>query len=455
MESERASFSTAALDVLQRAMRALAVQNRLLLQAGECSALSALGFHILNHTAEFLPYDRAILLAADGRMIGVSGTATPDQNSGLAEDRCAWVAALQNKPQIVVPDALPRELRERWQSFSAGVKGCAALWVPLGEGLPGLWLERWNALSWREKELESFLPLAGGYGNFWRRLDSAPGGWLKCCRKKITRRRSFIGALVLLAFLLLPVRLRIVALCEVIPEEPAAIAAKIDGVVERVLARPGEAVAEGQPLVRLEPEVVLQERQSARQALNEAHARYLSARTGALHDPRQRAQLPELANRLRQEQARLALADFRARNLTIPAPISGVAIITDPDEWAGRPVTVGERILVVADPARSRVRIFLPLTDKIDFAPQAPVKVILDNDSAASRSATLRQVAAHASERPGVGGCFFAEADWLDPADSGLSLGVSGTAVVYGQRVPLAYWLLRRPLAALRRWCGI
>jgi multidrug efflux pump subunit AcrA (membrane-fusion protein) len=242
----------------------------------------------------------------------------------------------------------------------------------------------------------------------------------------------------------------------VVPQEPAAIAAKIDGVVEKVLVRPGQTVQSGQALVRLEPEVVLQERKAAQQALGEAYAKYLSARSGAVHDPRQRVVLPELTNHLRQEQARLALADFRARNLQIVAPAAGVAVLADPDEWAGKPVTVGERIMQVADPACSRVRIYLPLTDKIDFPPQAQVKVILNNDSASSRPAILRQVAAHATERPGAGSSFNAEADWQEGEQAGgLSLGVSGTAVVYGERVPLLYWLLRRPLAALRGYCGI
>ena len=152
------------------------------------------------------------------------------------------------------------------------------------------------------------------------------------------------------------------------------------------------------------------------------------------------------------------MAEFRAKNLLITAPLSGVAIINNPDEWAGKPVSVGERIMQVADPARSRVRIYLPLNDKLDFPEKAEVKVILNNDSASSRPAVLKRVAAHASERPeSGGGCFVAEADWPEDgsATSNLPLGVGGTAVVYGNRVPLAYWLIRRPLAALRGYFGI
>lgn len=455
MSSDGPEMQAAALEVLQKALRHLASQNRLLLQAAACATQQELCFHILNRTVEFVSYDRAVLLGSDGSLLGVSGVAAADPHSALADDRRRWTSSLGSAPQIVAETSIPPESLASWAQYRVSVKGCSALWMPLGGDLPGLWLERWNGTPWREKELESLEPLCGGYGNLWRRLETSPGGWRKQLQSRLTRRNLVIGALALAILSLLPLRLRIVAPCEVIPEEPAAIAARIDGVVERVLARPGETVAKHQPLVRLETEVVLQEQQSARQALNEAHARYLSARTGALRDPQQRALLPELANRLRQEQARLALADFRAENLVIASPTSGVAVITDPDEWSGRPVTVGERILTVANPARCRVRIFLPLKDKIGFPPDAPVKVILDNDSASSRRAVLLQVAAHASEQPGLGGCFQAEARWENSEDAGLPLGVGGIAIVYGNRVPLAYWLLRRPLSALRGWLGI
>ena len=33
-------------------------------------------------------------------------------------------------------------------------------------------------------------------------------------------------------------------------------------------------------------------------------------------------------------------------------------------------------------------------------------------------------------------------------------IGLSGTAKLYGERAPLGYYLLRRPLAALREWTG-
>ena len=51
-------------------------------------------------------------------------------------------------------------------------------------------------------------------------------------------------------------------------------------------------------------------------------------------------------------------------------------------------------------------------------------------------------------------GEFRAEADWHDHARQ-VKLGLQGSAVLYGDSVPLGYWLLRRPLAGARKFVGI
>ncbi|MCY1380047.1 hypothetical protein D9M69_678280 [compost metagenome] len=41
-------------------------------------------------------------------------------------------------------------------------------------------------------------------------------------------------------------------------------------------------------------------------------------------------------------------------------------------------------------------------------------------------------------------------------ADEGRAhIGLRGVAKVYGEWQPIAYWLLRRPLGALRQWVGL
>jgi hypothetical protein len=50
---------------------------------------------------------------------------------------------------------------------------------------------------------------------------------------------------------------------------------------------------------------------------------------------------------------------------------------------------------------------------------------------------------------------FRAEATW-DPAEptADIRLGLSGRAMLYGPRVSIAWWLLRKPWASVRRTFG-
>ena len=43
----------------------------------------------------------------------------------------------------------------------------------------------------------------------------------------------------------------------------------------------------------------------------------------------------------------------------------------------------------------------------------------------------------------------------LDEKNDKTRIGLKGTAKLYGERVALGYWLLRRPLAAAREWLGL
>ena len=49
---------------------------------------------------------------------------------------------------------------------------------------------------------------------------------------------------------------------------------------------------------------------------------------------------------------------------------------------------------------------------------------------------------------------FVAEADWLKP-EPGAKTGLKGSAILFGQDVPLFYWIFRRPWVAVRRWTGV
>jgi hypothetical protein len=123
-------------------------------------------------------------------------------------------------------------------------------------------------------------------------------------------------------------------------------------------------------------------------------------------------------------------------------------------DWEGRPVATGERIMQVASPDEVQLRIEMPVKDAIVVRDGAPVRIYLDSDPLKPLSGRLERASFHATPVPG-GGLAFTLLAGVDPGEPLPRIGYRGTAQVFGDRVPLAYYVLRRPLTSLRQWIGL
>jgi hypothetical protein len=177
------------------------------------------------------------------------------------------------------------------------------------------------------------------------------------------------------------------------------------------------------------------------------------ARTSALEEPTARAEVALLENRLAQEETRLRMAADRAGRLLVTAPRAGTVILDDPAAWSGRPVQLGERILRVADPQQTKLLVKVPVTDVVALDEHEPVTVILASDPAQPLRAHVNYASNHAEVGANQQTFFRVEAEWI--TDQAPSLGQRGSAVLNGPEVSLGYWLLRRPLAAVRTTLGV
>lgn len=429
----------------------LAVIQRLLLEAGNAGTRRELIFHILNRSVEIARYDRAVLWDLRRKrpvLMGVSGTSAADGHSALVG---RWRELVEGIPERDKPRILSVASGEGEKRFEQSV-----LWLPLrtrGECHAGLWLERWSAPAWSENDAKILAPLVTGYGNAFRPFF--PEGRLARFARRRATWAAAVAALAAFAVLFFArAPLRIVAVCEVVPNRPYLVNAPIDGVIEEVLVRPGQEVGEGDELFVYAGEAAAEEYNVAWQQADMVRSDLARARAQALGDRAARAQVRILESRVRQEEARLEAAEFRLGRLRVRAGRPGVALVGEQAEWRGRPVATGEAIMMLVDPGDSKVRIWLPQDDRIDFDPAQPVSIMLNAESGGSRLADLEYVAAHAQPGPeGVYG-FMAEARWRDGSE-GVNIGMRGIAVVYGERVRLGYWLFRKPLASVRRFLGI
>ena len=256
----------------------------------------------------------------------------------------------------------------------------------------------------------------------------------------------------MLAVLCIPVRLTVLAPGELVPANPATIRSPLEGVIARFDVKPNEAVKKGQPLFDFDEAELASRAQVAEQALATAEAEYRQALQLALTDGKSKAQLATLQGKIEERRAETDFLQGQAARARVTAPRDGIALFDDPSEWIGRPVVTGERIMRIAAPQDVEVEAWLAVGDAIPLVPGAPVKLYLAAGPLDAVDAHVRYVGYEAVQRPDGSFAYRVRAT-LDET-SGQRVGLKGTAKLSGDRVPVAYWIIRRPLAAIRQALG-
>jgi multidrug resistance efflux pump len=271
----------------------------------------------------------------------------------------------------------------------------------------------------------------------------------------ISRKSAAVCVAALAALCFVPISMSALAPVEVTPKNAFVVTAPIEGVVERVLVDPNAAVRKGQPLVQMADTVLKNRLEVAEREAIVAEAKVKKASQLAFLDARGRHDLGVAQAELQLRYAERDYARDLLQRATIKAARDGVAFFTEPKDLIGRPVAVGERLMDLADPQQLEFRIDLPVADAIVLADGARVKVFLDSEPLNPIEARLVRADFQARPRENQQLAFRLIADRTDATARALRLGVRGTAQVYSEKVPLGFYLFRRPLSAARQWLGL
>ncbi|MDR6775073.1 HlyD family efflux transporter periplasmic adaptor subunit [Azospirillum sp. BE72] len=451
-------------------------------QAWRQATAPELRYHIVNQTRRLIAYRQAafLTLADRGRptLEAVSNIAVLEPNAPFAQwleqaVRAVAAGAQADTVHVVDPAALPADVRGAWGEWGPA----QVLWCPLRkpepqreaprEALPGaqaenrdkaapplagLWLGRDE--PWTDGEILLLSHLAEGYGHAWWALSGKRA-------KRRGLRRALLPLLVLLAAagaLAIPVPMSTLAPAEIQTSNPVIVAAPLDGVIERFHVQPNQAVAAGQPLFSFDSTVLRSRFEVARKGLTQAEAELLTASQAAFADPQTKARVAQLRAQVELRRAELALARDLLDRVTVKAERAGIAVFTDVNDWLGKPLSVGERVLTLADPQAPEIDIMVPVGDALVLEPGSPVELFLNVDPLHPLRARLT----HASYEAGLsasGVLSYRVKAALEPSqtpgDVPPRIGLRGTAKILGDRVPLALYLFRRPLALLRQSLGI
>jgi len=430
-------------------------------RARAAESLPELAFSIANESYGLLGFRQALVLRGDARarLLAVSGLAKPTEDSPyLVWLRRTW-AWLQ--PQVTAapgwfqPDArtpLPDEVVDGWREW--WTQGVYALPLRARSGQVLGWvlfLLEGEPKEWQDKALKR---LAGTWAYCWellggvsrRTLGQRLRGWLRPMRLPL------LLAIVLAAFI--PVRQTVLAPAEVVSLDSRVVAAPLDGVIKEVHVRPNQAVKAGDVLFSLDDTTLRNRYEVARESVAVADAELIAATQRAFHDPASQAELALLTGRSHERRAELAAVLAQLERVRVLADKDGLAVFGDPDDWLGRPVSTGERIMLLADPAQPGMLIHLPVADAIGLEPGAPVKLFLTVRPLEPLEGQVTETSYQAMQSPDGIASYRLRASFAQGEGEQARIGLRGTAKLYGEQVRLGYYLMRRPLATLREWTG-
>lgn len=426
-----------------------------------------LAFLLVNDSHVLQPYRQAALWLAVGGIKSLSGVVQPEANApyvqwlervckGLPRDAATPVdaASLGGAEGREWADWLPEY--GLWLPF-AGAAGPAGGTADSGGGLllagelpwtrEGIAvLEEWVD-TWRHAWLASYRPAPWSWAAL--RAGAAAGR----PGRPWWRRRRVLAAAAVLAVMVVPVRLSVLAPGELVPAHPAVVRAPIDGVVGQFHVRPNEQVQAGQLLFTFDEAQLQARAEVAAQSVATAETEYRQYAQQAVSDLKSKAQLALLQGKIEEKRAEADYLRSLLERSRVVAPQDGIALFDDPTEWIGKPVQTGERILRVAAPGDIEVEAWVPLGDAIPLPEAAPVSLYLAASPLDSLAARVRYVSHEAVPRPDGSYAYRLRAT-LEGA-TGQRVGLKGTAKVGGNWAPLAYWMLRRPLATIRQSLGL
>ncbi|MBN3264688.1 HlyD family efflux transporter periplasmic adaptor subunit [Pectobacterium brasiliense] len=421
-------------------------------QARAAKSTEELAYCIVNDSQPLFGFRHAALII-NGRVRAVTGVTQPAPHApfvAFIERACTQLSSADEKTlaqcTVIEASQLDEQSRKDWQALSAP----EALWSPLndrhGKPFGAIWYAREQ--PWQSTDQVLAEQLSGAFSHAWLALEPQTTRW----RRRQARWKIAVPVLLLLACLFIPVRQSVLAPAEVIPLQGRVVAAPLDGVIQSFTVLPNQSIRQGEVLVRFDSTSLKAQADVAERALNVAEAEHRASSQRAFQDADSKARLDFLAAQVAQKRAERDYANALLSRAEIRAERDGIAVFADATRWMGKPVRTGERLMELADPALTALRIELDVGDAIRLQQEAPITLFLDSDPLTPHAALLERIAYESELTPAGNLAYRLDARFTDTPPR---IGLRGTAKISGEYVPLAVYLFRRPLAVIRQAIGL
>ena len=476
-------------------------------KARQCSSVAELNFLLVNLTKQLVSYQQAILYREGRGFVAASGLSELDVSSpmliwlkgfvkhlhqgtlsgqiDLAQLDPEWAAGYSewfSGELVAVPiqlgdaDNYAYLLLFRDKLFGKEELGALEFWVnswvlclrvleqarPTGsldlydkishlliilrERLPS-YLELWW-IKLRQSALDFF---SSGYKRLFEKSTYVQ--WWGSFKKRFKEDKKFRWKTCIVLLIFLPVRLTIIAPGEIVASQPVLVRAPIDGVLEKFYVEPNSFVKQGQELFSYDNAALLAKAEAAKQSFLSAEAEYRQTSIQALSDSKQKVNLAVLQAKANEKKAEYQFLAGQVQRSVLTAPFDGWAIFDDPADQVGKPITIGEKIMMLADPKDVEIQAWIALSDMIEIHRGAPVKLYLNPNPFSAVNGYVKYITYEPVQLPDGQYAYRLRA-LIARNETFPRLGLKGTVKVSGSYVPVIYWVLRKPLAQIRQFIG-
>ncbi|HQM45658.1 MAG TPA: HlyD family efflux transporter periplasmic adaptor subunit [Smithellaceae bacterium] len=419
----------------------------------EATRPEEIGFIAVNESKQLLDYRQSVLWMANQGIFAVSGIPQPDHNAPYIQWLNAAFKEWQKKDGLrrIDPQELPPAIFASWNEWLPAHGVIAPLLTKKGETLGMLFLAR--EAAWQDHDLEILKELVAIYAHGLTTVNP-PRSFTRWMKQHFLQSKARYAIAILIAVtLFLPVRMSVQAPAEVVPKDPFVIRSPLDGVIEHFHVYPNAVVKKDDVLFSFDQTNLRARLGVAGKAFQVAEEEYRQAAQMALQDEKSRTEVAPRHGKMQEKATEYSYSRELFHRLTVRAPRPGIAVFMEQSDWIGKYVAVGEKVLVIADPKHVEILIYLPVADAIELSIGTPVSLYLAMDAQHPLPAKLRYAAYKPEVTPAGFVAYRIKADF----DEGVNpprIGLTGTARIYGEKVFLVYYILRRPLTAIQQMLG-
>ncbi len=419
------------------------------------------GFFVTNETFRLISYNHAVLWnkkpAVGITLESISGVANVDKTTPFNQ----WLSTLikscddsnlSEEQHAVDFNESTYELQKDWPQEA----GQHVLWCPFVQGGfdrdAGMVFIRDR--PWSEPEANRLSWLIQSYAYTWYFLTQSRG-FLKAFKSIFKHRRSFALTVCVIALIIIffPIRQSVVAAAEVIAQSPTLVTAPLEGVIKEIDIKPNQKVVKGQILFKMDDTDLENNYKLAQQELAVAREQYQRSVQKGFDDAESRAEVGILKATVREKLTHMHYTKALLEKTIVRAHNDGVIIFGSKNDWVGKPVATGEKVMELAHPKNVELEIWLPVGDAIQFEVGSDVKLYLSGSPLDPLDAKLAHASFDAVLSPASVLAYRLIADFTQN-EKLPRIGLQGSAKIYGDRTVLIYFLLRRPISALRQTVG-